>query len=195
MLVELLIFGGIWFWLLVGIEASLIFYYVYRENYYNVCFFSLLGIGVFLVFGDKAVLHNFYTLIKEDPRIIFQYIGGYIGLGIIWSFIKMYFSTAGVRRIIKEAKLSWEKEKLDDKKWKSFNSYLDSQLRYENQNKLSFDYYKTKIINWITYWPFSALVTLLNDPFRRLINFIFYNILIGIYRKIHSVMIGSLLEE
>jgi hypothetical protein len=50
---------------------------------------------------------------------------------------------------------------------------------------------KASIIAWISYWPLSLLATLLNNPFRRLFEYV-YSLVANAYDKISQKHFKSL---
>lgn len=63
------------------------------------------------------------------------------------------------------------------------SQYYRTQLKFTDNGHPYIALDKTRIIMWMSYWPVSALWTLINDPLHRLYNFI-YNRLESVYTAI-----------
>ena len=127
---------------------------------------------------------------------------GYIILGIGWSFLKWNEKVKKVFAKFKQIKTKFENEHgpVTEDNQKKFNSDLHYKFTDANGSGISIDSgYSMKkvaqkitpvgldnkglIMSWISYWPLSLLGTLLNNPFRRLFEFI-YRQVSGAYDKI-----------
>lgn len=150
-----------------------------------------------------ALIHvNYHVLehLLEHPLQWAFYIVGYIATGVIWSFIKWYSKIQTHVRKIKKIK----KERGDEWNNPEFKNSIKSEISlygYGNDDytldeiiKKSFPdltEHKMIISNWIMYWPFSLVATLLDDPIRRLANYLF-EVFSGVYAKIKSNAIESI---
>ncbi len=94
----------------------------------------------------------------------------YFVSGVVWSFGKWFFYLMRIRDEIKEGK-------------HEINKYNERFMFLLNGKKApEASKHKSKIVAWICYWPFSFVGTILNDPLRRFVNFI-YNRLGSTYQK------------
>lgn len=149
---------------------------------------------------------NIISLFKQNVLEFCLYFAGYIALGIVWSYIKwasVLFHFKSFRQDIIDRYNNTDDFKLPRSQINTF--YSESQKRaYEQNEKQSekltlkevlgkksfyFDdhaFYasdrpsasrcKSNIIGWICFWPFSLIVTLLTDPVRKIVTFIFNRI-------------------
>lgn len=147
--------------------------------------------ALFLQFIAKFDL---LTLIREQPFTLLFYIGLYIVIGLVWSVVKWSFYVKAQRRIYDRLRKKFCAESgitgeftLEQKgSW-----YLHLRENYRPNKGSTFKHYsssdstavipdvtenKAAIIRWMTYWPFSLLFTLLNDPVRRLFEWVYENI-------------------
>lgn len=97
-------------------------------------------------------------------RDYFGYIVLYLLVGVLWSVVKWYFYVNDRAREHKRRKAKFGSQ---------YSERGYGQITVPQVNE-----HKSDIIRWMTYWPFSLIFTLINDPFRRLFEFI--------YRQIHD---------
>lgn len=166
---------------------------------------TLLGTLVGLHF-----LHIFSVLdfVKDHTVEALVGTGGYVVIGVVWSFVKWFSFLMGFRDTYRE-----EKEKFFEFKKMPTNSNLDAALEEEflkglsNEGRYNGRYLedekgnkiasaprwysdvntyksnslnvkpraaknKARITSWGAFWPFSMVGTIINDPIRRLWNFL-----------------------
>lgn len=102
---------------------------------------------------------DIWLYIKDHVFQTATYIIAYIAIGIVWSFAKWFFFLMNERDKTRE----WLKEEIK----RSDNRFGPPVI-----NIPKFSDNKGKIVAWAGYWPYSAIGTILNDPFRKLFNFI-----------------------
>jgi hypothetical protein len=164
----------LWVMFLVVIEALWLGHCASKE---------LVGSGItsvllFLIMFYLMGLFNPFTWIWHNPLEAIMYVIGYVGVGIIyarWVKWKFYVSTWAEKA--REHKMNWLNHKgipgpgvpenlLND--WKNeVNAYRSI---FE---PLKVWQHKSKFALWVAYWPFSGFFTLINDPFRKLINWVY----------------------
>ena len=140
--------GTFWFWLLLITSFILISLAVEYDH----------GIKAFLVMFVTLLIFHFandsliFKWIAENPGHLIAYLLGYLVIGTFWTYIKWYLF------VLKRKEEEIERQ----------NS------GYSNINHApNVQVYKNKIIRWMVYWPFSAIITTLNDPLKRLFEVIF----------------------
>lgn len=157
--------GTLWFWILFGVASCLIIFFLEDALRYNrdigggtkstLVILAVLILYYFL--GSREDIFNLLTFVKDHPFLTLSRIGMYIGVGVIWSFFKWFFYLTNI------------KEKLLSK----YNNDLTKIYEYEIPAAAD---NKSRIITWMSYWPFSALWTLINEPFRKTFKFIYSKI-------------------
>lgn len=123
--------------------------------------------------------HIFDILLFAKTNVIqtLSYVISYIAIGVVWSFVKWFSFLVNERNKNRE----WLKGELKrtDRSWS--RPVLNIPQAADN---------KGRIIAWISYWPFSFIGTLLNDPFKKAINFIFNQ-----FKSLYQRMANSLYKE
>jgi hypothetical protein len=120
------------------------------------------GIVAFLTLAfyvAVSVLFGWFRLdwpLEHWREVVFA-LGCYIPVGVGWTFAKWWFY---VRMRAREVKALIAAHK-------SFSSY-DLPPQVGN--------HKADIIRWLSWWPFSVIGTILNDPFRRLFEAVYRGI-------------------
>ena len=120
-------------------------------------------------------LFNIWLYIKDHIFQTTMYTIAYIAIGVVWSFAKWFFFLINER----------------DKS----RAYIQSNMKSASYNAPKINIpkasdNKSKIIAWISYWPFSAVGTILNDPFRKLFNLIFNQ-----FKNLYQQMANSIYEK
>lgn len=90
---------------------------------------------------------DLYDYVKENPSTIIVLVVAYFIVGIIWSFFKWYLFLK--------------------------NNKVTSNI---SKTYVSVEYNREKIITWIIVWVPSMTWFLINDPVRRVGNFIYYSL-------------------
>lgn len=77
------------------------------------------------------------------------------------------------------------------KQWKE---YLYQKMTYDDYNRIKSGFgpghQKDLILNWIAFWPFSAVGLLVAEPLEKFVNFL-YNELVTVYRNIYTRIINK----
>lgn len=138
---------------------------------------------------DWVVANGVFTLV---------YVGAYLAVGVGWSFVKWFSYLMGFRDAFREQKEAFcLKRGLDPKApitdeavLKDLDSHLSSNVDWGQRHRhqlLSRERpravkSKARITAWMAFWPFSMVGTVLNDPVRRLFNFL-YSQFKALYQK------------
>lgn len=157
---SIFVFGSFMFWILT-LSCFLILSFLV-ENDSDANGSTILCIGSYLAiihwFGDASV----FSWISSDPMRIVKYAVGYISLGVVWSFVRLYF----------KLKMLAAKKNNDP-----------------NVRIPQFSEFKSRIVGWMTYWPASMVGVLLNDIVRNTFKFI-VEYLSGSYKAVYNSALG-----
>ena len=147
---SLLIFGGVWFWTLVGLAMICITTFIEKEEASGLgANMTLLVTGLLLYFlGNQSSIIGFFSYIAHNPGVDILFILGYLIFGTAWIILKWWLFLLDARQRIIDR---------DEKYWAS---------------EFSPGNHKSRITHWGIYWPFSAFWTLINNPARRAFNYI-----------------------
>jgi hypothetical protein len=139
--------------------------------------------------------------VSQNPFDTFIFTGGYIIAGIIWSIIKWksYISRSARHFEYLKTKFTTEIGQIGAN-WIRWIAWLDKDSHklnnahfYERDEpedivrKLTINANEKKpvIVSWIAYWPMSIAATLLNDPIRRLMSYI-YDRISGLFQRMSN---------
>lgn len=170
---------------------------------------SIVGAVVGAHFMD---LHPFQWLVSHGVEAVL-YVVAYVGAGLVWSFGKWFFFLWRFRDKYREYKLKFlhglnpaftADMPVPTDQLPHFYDFLDRQERYSSayyrvfkDNPLSKKpravNNKARITAWMSFWPYSLVGTLLNDPVRRLFNAIFSWVK-GLYQKMADAMFSKDVE-
>lgn len=185
-MLTLLTFGTLWFWLVSVIAFLVIVALV--ENEKEVCAgFMILGtIAAFYFCGNHGIL----SWIIGNPLTLLWWVLGYFGVACVWAVFKWTFFVHGESDKYEEAKAAFLRSADSDtmtvelkREWTDY-----ANKGYYSGHSFTFPApeagdFKSKIANWMVYWPWSAFWTLLNDPVRKIACFL-RDRLTGILNKI-----------
>jgi hypothetical protein len=133
----------------------------------------------------------------------------YVGVGIVWSFVKWFSFLISYRDKYREYKSQFlANKKLDDEGHvpmelrEDFTRFLSNRCDYNHRSvfaNLSLGERpkaadnKRRIVAWMSLWPCSVIGTLLNDPVRKLFNFLF-NYFKSLYQKMSDAVFKNDVE-
>jgi hypothetical protein len=153
---------------------------------------------------------DLWSFVKNDVGTTILFVLGYLVVGVVWSFLKWNEFVKRKIELFKKvrAKLIIQRPDFDENSDKSVE-ILCQKLRengidiWGHQVKTMAELKikvmpigsenKSGIIAWISYWPLSLLATLLNNPFRRLFEYV-YSLVANAYDKISQRHFKSLVE-
>lgn len=184
MWMDIFLVGSFWFFALVGLTCVALVVALEAE--------SPLWAGAILL-GFCLTLHllgdfNAFGWAWSNPLTTLVYTSSYFGIGALWSVAKWWFFVRNKRDKYDEVKYNFIKDyKLDmtindvipGKHRKVFKEQLvwtDTSMPEARRNK-------SRIMTWMTYWPWSVVWTMLNDPIKKLFRMI-YRRLQRLYEKI-----------
>lgn len=169
----LLAFGTIGYWGLIALACILLFFFIDHDNGFGA---TATLVGFFLIhqlFGDMKL----FSYVAIHPMSAVKWLAFYFAAGTLWSIAKWWFHVHA------------EREKYDDE----MASYINGRLRYVKIDEAKKDWLKhcsiekpsaskskEKIIRWMTFWPWSMVWTLINDPIKKLFK--------SIYRRIEGLL-------
>ncbi len=175
------VFGTLWFWVDSVSFFGLMIYWTEEDcNYFA-------GIGLAALVWTMASVNGFS--IVANPMLWIKWAVVYFAIGTMWSFLKWFSYLHGVKRTLRELKEKFIKKTqvvlrkdgtFEDRDFAGFADYLrdNHYLGYGNEIETRSDVIPTMndnfgdLVRWIVWWPFSAFWTILNDPIRRLAEFI-----------------------
>jgi len=150
---------GTWtFWSLLLGASLFILWALERESGWQAFFSLAVTVAVLVLANDVNVL----TWVRTNVNTVLLAFLGYIVVGTGWGIVKWWLYVTGKR------------EKLDEDiaaLRANFKTRPEPELRVA-MARLSLDApqaseHKARILLWMTYWPWSATWTLINDPVRR----------------------------
>ena len=201
-LAALFVFGTFWFWMLVVIVALVIATEVHFDKG-TPATFTLIGTVVFLHFFSGVSIFQY----------AFHNLGWFLGGAVLYLLIgACLYSPAKLALHTKNLSDRYRREQVqflrtnkfpDEADFKTlapelrqrWQEYVENRLLMDidqRDGSVTFDLHKRRatVIMWIGHWPFSLLGTLLNDPVRRAINFLYERMTV-FYEKIIAQNLGN----
>lgn len=172
------------------------------------------GWATVLLVGSVALsqwLHvfNFFAFASQHALATVLYALGYVGVGIVWSFVKWFSFLMGARDKYRDWKVRFlTGENLNpaglipNEKMSDFKRFIQQQNGYGyrdpvadlvNGKRPRASNNKARIVSWMSLWPCSCIGTLLNDPVRRLFNYLF-NAFKSLYQKMSDKVFSKDVE-
>lgn len=147
--------------------------------------------------GHWLHIYSVLDFIRDHGVWTLAYVGVYVCVGVVWSFAKWFSFLMGFRDSFRSLKEGFLKSRdmdpngqVPDNLRSAFKDYIRQNAGWNNQYKHQLwemerpraSKNKARITAWSAFWPFSFVGTLLNDPVRRLFNFLF-NQFKALYQK------------
>lgn len=150
----------------------------------------LVGVGS-VVCGHWFHTYSIVDFVKEHGVFTLVYVGAYVGVGIVWSFIKWFSYLMSFRDAFRTQKEAFFKSKgldgllatapVPPELQAAFKEFVQTNSRWGSEHRAQLfemerpraSKNKARITAWASFWPFSFVGTLLNDPVRRLFNLLF----------------------
>jgi Ca2+/Na+ antiporter len=154
--------------------------------------------------------HDLWSFVKSDYVTTLLFVLGYLVVGVVWSFLKWNekvkkvfaeFRRVKDKYVTKNGKIETKEELkdfssylVDKTSWRS-GSFYDKKTMAEVVDVITPKGIENKstIVAWISYWPLSLLATLLNNPFRRLFEYV-YSLVSGLYDRISKKHASALID-
>lgn len=147
---------------------------------------------------------NPFMVVWHNPLDSIGFLIGYFVIGAGYSVVKYVSFVKKAVNLVKEAKLSFiENNKLTiavtdeipeelSRDWVNFrNEKLPSNISNKLWKGLRPSDQKELIVNWIAWWPFSAIGLFIADPLREIVNAI-YSWLVGLYGKMYDRIVSAI---
>lgn len=178
MLLGLFLVGTLWFWILLAVAALVVGVCVARESFGKATLSVMLTFALLGFLGDFNVLH----WLRENAVAFLVYLVAYFAIGTVWSVGKWWFFIRRRRDEYNEQKSAFLLQNgitdglLPESLKTRWRDYVSSS--YECRGRAArfpprVRDYKGKITAWMMYWPWSFVVTIVDDPIRKLFNAIF----------------------
>lgn len=168
MITPFLLLGTVWFWVYIIIPFLFLIWFVESEQSIMAAVIVASMAVAFLCFGDPTVLSN----IKSNPSILVLYASAYIFVGIAWGFVKWFFYVLKRRDQYTQEVNAWQIT-YNDQAARGMEEHHRAKRPKKETFQPAASKNKGRIIFWMSYWPASALWTLLNDPLTRVFSFIY----------------------
>ena len=189
----LFVFGSLWFWI-VGIAFfGLLTYYTEKDSHVLATISAIVFIWIVASVNEVSLLAN--------PMLWLQWGGIYLGVGAFWSLLKWFSFLNQEKDELRKIKQRFLDENPDvkprengtftDSDFADFAKFINDKIyghrSVQNRSDLipSVGEHRTELVAWIVWWPFSAFWTILNDPLRRLANFVVERMR-GVYESMAS---------
>lgn len=166
------------------------------------------GLGYFTLVVYAAALSIFteinpFKYVWHNPFDAFGFLIGYFVVGAGYSIIKYrswlkdvasqigLFKEQFIRTNDLTISVNDEIPASHKELWKR---YLRDNMNYDDYDRIKSGfgpgYQKDLILNWIAFWPFSAVGLLVAEPLEKFVNFL-YTELVAVYRNIYTKIINK----
>lgn len=163
------------------------------------------GWATLMLIATAAATQFFHVLdllgwVRSHTVEFIIYTSVYVVVGVIWSFIKWFSFLMSFRDRFRQQKRAFlatkgtinsesvsSEQMVEFKQWMDVN-YVDYDLRSMERPKASKN--KSRITGWMAFWPLSLIGTLINDPIRRLFDWMFKS-----FRAAYEKMADAVLRQ
>ena len=176
-MLEFIVIGGLWFWILTALAAISILTCVEWENGGGATGLLVLYLVLLWIFSD----FNPLTWLGHNPKTAVAAILLYFLLGTAWAVVKWYAFVHQQARRVRSLLLDFlPRHGLDSlgqatpeirREWTHHCS-----IRGVSSEPPLIARHKDRILLWMSYWPLSAIWTLINDPVRRIFKMIYHRL-------------------
>lgn len=169
-------------------------------------FLLILGVSVAQLFH----VADLFGWVKTHGVETVIYTLVYVGVGVVWSFIKWFSFLMSFRDKFRQHKAAFlsgltpplnPDGQVPDNMMEDFRNYLNRQ-EYSRRGVFRDNLLsarpravnnKARIVSWMSLWPCSFIGTVLNDPIRRLFNLLF-SWFKGLYQKMSDAIFAKDVE-
>ena len=175
----LLAVGGIFFYIIVAVFLAVLLGCIeYQKGWWSSILVTAFCLVLYTVFGVNVV-----TLAVNNPWMIAPYVVGYFVVGSVWACVKWIFYSHKMLDIVKDIKMEYlNRHNIssnvipEDKKEDFIYKVLANSKYHDEFYPPKFLKHKADWMMWATYWPLSLFWTMLDQPIKKLWNFIYSNI-------------------
>lgn len=172
---EFILFGSmVWFWIVFGIWALVLFVSVEMDKPGAATLTSLAFFGVFAFWGALPGGGSILAWAAANPFTLILLLVAFFVCGTIWAVVKWWFF---VRRLAEKRR-----------------AQLEVGRTYNKIRKPSVSDNKSRIMTWMCFWPFSFLWTMIDDPIRMVFKAIYTKIR-GLLQRIADKAFEGLEDE
>lgn len=176
---ELFLFGTLWFWIVTGGLLIALVTSVCKDSGFFASLFLLISF-LFLQFGARI---DIIGAVEHHPALAVAAIAGYVAFGLVWMILKWQFLFRAVSQAYAEMREEWynsikgdgfyarktKEEIIADFPTRGMSYISAVKKRFEVRSipmKVREEY--PTLFFWAVYWPISFVITILNDPIRKL---------------------------
>lgn len=139
-------------------------------------FLTTVATAVFLMRGRT---HEWVAYVHQHPGIVAIYVAAYFATGVAWGTIKWWRYVSDQYSLFLETKEKFLKSvraKSGDARFDIQTAFVQelSWARVEHNPQVRT--HKDDIVRWMTFWPFSFIWTMIDDPITRSFRFMFNSI-------------------
>ena len=188
-MLTLFLFGTLWFWGLLALASLCIIWALEDDNVGGATVAFLVTLAAVFFLGNSSWL----TWIMGNPLRIGLLVGTYLLIGVGWGISKwwIYLHDASARN--RAERMDWLQRRLEILRpnadnVEKYEAALEQgyvfrlwplKVKTDWERYVKVEYYgkvikkpmvsanKSCITGWMTYWPWSVLWTIINDPVRR----------------------------
>lgn len=175
---ELFAFGTFWFWSLLIVANIVLLFTIEYHRSFLATFTTAIFLAILHFWGGISV---FSYLLQHPMQALVCFIG-YFVTGSLWAIAKWWFHITSERRRYNE-----RKQEFCERNGLAYENPIPAGHREKwlvevNRHGSSIEMvpkahnHKAEIYLWITWWPWSMVWTLINDPVRRLCRFIYFKL-------------------
>jgi hypothetical protein len=165
-----LVFGSLWFWGLISLATLALFTFIDHDDGVGATLTLFAFVALEQLFGGVPIL----AYVKENPLHTFELVASYFAVGTLWGIGKWWFH-------VREQRRGYDKAKKEFLTFRGIDGTdIPSSLKKAWADKAperpEAAESKAMIMRWMTFWPWSFIWTMINDPVKRLFKAIFRNI-------------------
>ena len=157
-------FGTIGFWVLLILVSILLLVFIEYEEGGAATLTLLCFLWIQQLFGVNIVHYTCTHTLRIVVGIL-----GYLLAGVVWGVVKWWF-------FVKDRRYKYDEEYSKFLENKGVGWTWDEYVKAHGLGKPTASEHKERILEWMSFWPWSLLWTLINDPIRKAFRAIYRHI-------------------
>lgn len=179
-LVGILAVGGLFFWIFLAVMLVALTSSVHNEKPGWGFIFIIVGLAALQVLSDFKP----FTWIAANPGLFGLGILAYLGVAVIWTFLKWYMFSVAAKEFYADFRTMWISNKgrpfdvVSDKAplARDFSTNHVYRSRFGHSVPPTPSDNAGRIMLWMAFWPVDLVWSIINDPVVRIIRWIYKRI-------------------
>ncbi len=178
-MIEAIAASALTVYVLLAIVAVVLFIAASNDSLMVAFWTTIIGFAAFQLLSNADP----WGYVRENPKDIAFWAAAYFPIGVAWSFFRFWRVLKNKGASLLQLKPNFKPDWRD----KTWAEYVNNEMPKARHNK-------SRIVCWITYWPFSASAYVLVDILCDLGNWL-YSLFSGLYQRLADHVTASIIGD